>query len=123
MNAGALHFAFHKIEPEWNHRREPRVLHSWERREFLTKRSIQILRAYFVEAAEACVDFNKERRVGTQSRIDRSRFRSAANEQGRGGDERERKRDLRDHKRIARKEFPTQPARIFAGLLFQISNH
>jgi len=72
MNAGALHFAFHKIEPNGTIARAPR-LHSWERREFLSKRSIQILRAFFVEAARLA-SFQQ----GTSCRyaipIDRSRF-------------------------------------------------
>ena len=123
MNASPLHIAFHKTEAEWNRRREPRVFDPGQGREFFTKRTIKILSALFVKAAEARVDLQQKRRVGMQSRIDRSRFRSATNEKRGGGNQREGKCNLRDDERIARQKFPARPVGIFAGLLFQISDH
>jgi len=117
MNAGALHFAFHKMSPNGTIAERPRapLLDAQISQQAFDTDPARV----FVEAAEACVDFNKERRSVRNPESTEAAFESAANEQGRGGDERERKRDLRDPQADCAEGISNQPARIFAGLLFK----
>ena len=87
------------------------------------QRPIQILRAFLIEPAEAGIRFDEKNILGAQTTIDRRCLSGAANEKRRRGKQRERQSDLHHDQRMARKESPTAPARVLAGVLFQISQH
>ena len=94
-----------------------------KRREFFADNSIKVLGPFSIEPAEARIRFHKQCLLRVQSRFDRSRFAGASKEERGGCDQRQGEGYLHYDQRIARQESPTRTVHVFAGLLFQISDH
>ena len=98
------------------------MLDAGKRSQAIAQGTISLLNLCLRRARQASVYFKQQIVLRMQTGFERGCLVRTANEQRRGGKQRERKSDLRNNQRVARQKAPTPPDYIFAGLFFQISD-
>ncbi len=123
MQTRALDVLVQRNHAERDRRGNARALDSRQRGEALVQFLIKFLRVLRIVTGQACVNFKKETCAGLKARLHGSSLVRAANEKRSRGQQRERKRDLNNHERIARQKFPPAADHIFARLFLQIRHY
>src|SRR5689334_548629 len=98
------------------------MLDAGKRSESIAQGTVKVLRVLRIETAEARIDFEEQIVFDVQSGLETGGFVRATNEKGRGGEKRERERNLDHDERIAREKTPVSPDDIVPGMLFQIAD-
>jgi len=98
------------------------MLHTGKRSQAIAQGTISLLYLRLRRAGQASVYFKQQVVLRMQTGFELCCLVRAANEERRGCEQRQRKRDLRNHQRIARQKTPATPNHIFAGLFFQIAD-